>query len=190
MDFARYAAPILVAVLQGLVFLWLRKRAATEEARIEAGCTTFPPILELRILMSIAAIVLVALVVLSCLSLRRPEQRWVPYIFLGFLALVPFGYPPALTLEVDGIGSRNWFGYEKKIRWEEVASLHYNIGNRQFTVRGIDGCKITHAFNADGAMFRNEIQKRTRLSMKVARPGIWNEVQYEEIDVVHLDQRP
>jgi hypothetical protein len=32
----------------------------------------------------------------------------------------------------NGIGSRSWFGREKKIRWEDVASLHFNLGNRFF----------------------------------------------------------
>jgi len=44
-------------------------------------------------------------------------------------------YPPVLTIEVDGIGSRTWFGSEKKIHWEDIASLHYNTGNNQVSVR-------------------------------------------------------
>jgi hypothetical protein len=54
-----------------------------------------------------------------------------------------------LSIEVDGIGSRSWLGREKKIRWEDVASLRYNTGNRLFTICAKNGCKITHAgFNA------------------------------------------
>ena len=88
---------------------------------------------------------------------------------------------------MDGIGSRSWLGREKKIRWEDVTSLRYNTGNRQFTVCANDGRKITHAgFNAEPGLFQNEIQKRTRLPMKLTRPGTWKaetiEVPYEEVE--------
>jgi hypothetical protein len=96
----------------------------------------------------------------------------VPYLFLGFTTLVLLGYPPVLTIEVEGVGSRTWFGKEKKFRWEEIASLHYNLGNRYFTVRATDGRKITHSgFNADPKLFRAEIQRRTHLPVKVSEPG-------------------
>jgi hypothetical protein len=86
---------------------------------------------------------------------------------------------------VDGIGSRSWFGREKKIHWHDVASLHLNLGNRQFAVRANDGRKITHAgFNADPVRFQAEVQSRTRLPMKITKPGTWKsetfEVPYEE----------
>jgi len=62
-------------------------------------------------------------------------------------------------------------GREKKIRWEDVTSLRYNTGNKQFTVCANDGRKITHAgFNAEPGLFQNEIQKRTRLPLKLTRP--------------------
>jgi len=102
-------------------------------------------------------------------------------------------YPPVLTIEVEGIGSHTWFGSEKKIRWEDVASLHYNTGNNQFSVRDNRGRKITHGgFNVDGAMFLNEIRERTRLPLKIARPGTWKtetfEVPYEEMEA-DLDEQ-
>src|SRR5947199_239153 len=81
----------------------------------------------------------------------------------------------------------SWMGREKNIRWEDVASLRYNTGNKQFTVCANDGRKITHAgFNAEPGLFQHEIQKRTRLAMKITRPGTWNsetiEVPYEEVE--------
>jgi hypothetical protein len=102
-------------------------------------------------------------------------------------------YPPVLTIEVDGIGSRTWFGSEKKIRWEDIASLHYNTGNNQVSVRDNSSRKITHGgFNVDGEMFLNEIRERTRLPLKIAQPGTWKtetiEVPYEEIEA-DLDER-
>jgi len=125
----------------------------------------------------------------SSYSVHKPEERWVPYLFLVFLALVPLMVPPVLTIEVDGIGSRTWFGSEKKIRWEDVAGLHFNTGNRQFTVGANDGRQITHAgFNADPSLFHAEVLRRTRLPVKITRPGTWKsetfEVPYEEFEAV------
>ena len=99
--------------------------------------------------------------------------------------LTLFIYPPVLSIELDGIGSRSWSGREKKIRWEDIASLRYNTGNRQFTVCANDGRKITHAgFNVEPGQFQHEIRTRTRLPLKIARPGTWKvetfEVPYEE----------
>jgi hypothetical protein len=89
--------------------------------------------------------------------------------------------------KVDGVGSRSWLGGEKKIRWEDIASLRYNTGNKQFTVCANDGRKITHSgFNAEPGLFQHEIQKRTRFAVKVTRPGTWKaetfEVPYEEVE--------
>ena len=139
----------------------------------------------MRIVMPMIAILFAAMVVLSAIFLRELRNWWVPYLFLAFAVLPIFAYPPVLTIEIDSITCRTWFGAENKIRWEDIASLHYNIGNNQFTVRSKDGRKITHAgFNADGELFRQEIQKRTRLPLKVAQPGLVKaqviEVPYEE----------
>jgi hypothetical protein len=90
-----------------------------------------------------------------------------------------------LTIDVPGIESRPWFGTETKIFWEEIASLHYNEGNKQLTVRSRDGRKISHGgFNVDGSTFLAQIRERTRLPLKIARPGIWKtktaELPYED----------
>jgi hypothetical protein len=133
------------------------------------------------------AILFAALAVVSVALLHKPGSWWTPYLFLGFLILVLLSYPPLLTIEVDGVGCRTWFGKEKKLRWEDISSLHYNAGNRYFTVRALDGRKITHSgFNADAKVFREEIQRRTRLPVAVAQPGLWKtetvEVQYEQVE--------
>jgi hypothetical protein len=88
---------------------------------------------------------------------------------------------------MDGLGSRSWFGREKKIRREDVASLHLNLGSRQFTVRANDGRKISHAgFNADPERFQAEIHRRTRLPLKITEPGTWKSktfvLPYEEVE--------
>lgn len=175
----------LIAVVLALVFAWLWRSAASEKAKVEFGRKIFPPTRAIRMFRLVAGLVFTALVIWSFHAARKPEEWWVPYLFLGFLSLVAFVCPPVLSIEVDGIASRTWFGREKKIRWEDIASLHYNTGNKQFTVRDNGGGKITHTgFNADPSTFQNEVRKRTRLPMKVARPGTWKtetvEVPYEE----------
>ena len=81
--------------------------------------------------------------------------------------------PPVLTIDVDGIMSRTWFGHEKKIRWEDIAGLDYNFGNKYFTVRDRNGLKIVHSvFHAEGPLFKNRVRERTRLPLKVTRPGV------------------
>jgi hypothetical protein len=125
---------------------------------------------------------------------RKPDEWWVPYLFLGFTLLVVLAYPPLLTIEVDGVESRNWRGTVKKIRWEEIASLHYNSGNNQFTVRDKQRRQITHAvFNVDPEEFRVEIQRKTRLPLQFAEPGIWRtkttEIPYFDEDEATYDNR-
>lgn len=51
-----------------------------------------------------------------------------------------------------------WVG-KKKIRWEDVGSLQYNNGNKQFTVIARDGRKITHGgFNVEPGQFQHDIR--------------------------------
>jgi Bacterial PH domain len=177
---------VLTAAVLALVLRWLWKSSSIEKAREESGRKIFPPTRAIRIVMPLTAVLFTAMVILSSMFLREPRNWWVPYFFLGFALLPIFAYPPVLTIEVDGVASRAWFGREKKIRWEEIASLHYNTGNKQFTVRASDGRKITHGgFNADANLFRQEIQRRTRLPLKVAQPGVLKaqtvEVPYQEV---------
>jgi hypothetical protein len=176
---------LLTAALLAIVFRWLWKSSQAGKAKDEAGRKIFPPTRAIQILTVLCGFVFTALVVASSLAMRKPNEWWVPFLFLGFLAMVPFMYPAVLTVDVDGVASCTWFGSEKKIRWEDVISLHYNTGNNLFTVRSNDGRKITHAgFNADPDQFQKEIQSRTRLPLKIAQPGTWKtetiEVPYEE----------
>jgi len=176
---------VLTAALLAIVLRWLWKASTTEKARAESGRTIFPPTRAIRIVMPFTAMLFAAMVVFSSIFLREPRNWWVPYFFLAFALLPIVAYPPVLTIEVDGVASRTWFGREKKIRWEDVDSLHYNTGNKQFTVRSKDGRKITHGgYNADSALFRREIQKRTRLPLKIAQPGI---VKAQVIEVPYVE---
>jgi len=178
---------LFMVVVIGIVFRWLWKSSFSERASIEAGRTVFPPTRAIRILVVFLGVAFATLFVWSWYSVRKPDEWWVPYLFLGFLALSLFIYPPVLSIEVDGIGSRSWFRGEKKIRWEDVTSLRYNTGNRQFVVCANDGRKITHGgFNVEPGLFQNAIQTRTRLPMKLTLPGTWKtqtiEVPYEEVE--------
>jgi len=178
---------LFIVVVIGIVFGWLWKSSFNERASIEAGRTVFPPTRTVRILVVFLGVAFATLFLWSWYSARKPDEWWVPYLFLGFLALSLLIYPPVLSLELDGIGSRSWWGGEKKIRWEDVASLRYNTGNRQFVVSATDGRKITHGgFNVEPGQFQEEIRARTRLPLKLTRPGTWKtetiEVPYEEVE--------
>jgi len=178
---------LLTAAVLAVVLRWLWNSSTIEQSKFEAGRQLFPPTRSMRALTLSGGVVFTALFVWSQLTLRQPAEWWVPDLFLGFLALVLFAYPPVLSIEVDGISSRSWFGREKKIRWEDVASLHFNSGNRQFTVRANDGRQISHAgFNADPGLFQAEVLGRTRLPLKITQPGTWKsetfDVPYEEFE--------
>lgn len=177
----------LVVVVIGIVFRWLWKSSANERARLEAGCTLFPPTRAIRILAVSCGVVFTFLFVFSWFAVKKNDGLWVPYVFLGLVVLSMFMCPPVLSIGVDAIRSRSWLGREKKIRWEEVTGLSYNVGNKAFTVFGNDGVKISHVgFNAEPGLFQHEIQKRTRLPIKVTRPGTWKsetvEVPYKEVE--------
>lgn len=175
----------LIGVVLALVFAWLWRSAANEKVTVEPDRKIFPPTRAIRIVVFLGGIVFTALTIFSFVMARKPQEWWVPYLFMGFVLLAVFAYPPVLSIEVDGVASRAWFGREKKIRWEDIASLHFNSQSKQFTVRGRDGSKISHAgFNADPQTFQNEVWRRGRLPLKVAQPGVWKtktvEVSYPE----------
>jgi len=176
---------VLTAALLALILNWLWRSSRAGKAKEEAGRKIFGPTRGIQVVTVLCGVLFTALVVGSAIALRKPSDWWVPFLFMAFLVLVPFMYPPVLTIDVDGVSSRAWYGSEKKIRWEDVANLHYNTGNKQFTIRTKDSSKITHAgYNADPDGFQKEIQRRTRLPLRIAQPGTWKvetiEVPYEE----------
>jgi hypothetical protein len=146
-------------VVIGVVCRWLWKSSLNEHAGVEAGRANFPPTRAIRILVVFVGVAFTSLFLWSWFAVRKPDEWWVPYLFLGFLALSLCIYPPVLSIEMDGFGSRSWLGHEKKIRWEDVISLRYNTGNKQFTVCANDGREITHAgFNPNLACFRTRFR--------------------------------
>jgi hypothetical protein len=172
---------LLTLAVIAAVFRWLWTSALSERANVDAGRTIFPPTRAIRILLIVCGVAFTGLFLLSWFAIHKPNEWWVPYLFLGFLPLVLFGYPPVLSIEVEGVGSRVWWRREKKtIRWEDVAGLQFNTGNKQFVVRAKDGRKITHAgFNVDQGQFVHDVQERTRLPLKVTKPGTWTSETYE-----------
>jgi hypothetical protein len=178
---------LLILAVIAFVFRWFWKSSLNERAGVEAGRMVFPPTRAIRVLIVLLGVAFTSFFLWSWFAVRKPDEWWVPYLFLGFLVLTLFIYPPVLSIEVDGIVSRSWLGREKKIRWEDIAGLRYNTGNKQFTVCSNDGRKINHfGFNAEPALFQHEVHKRTRLPMKVTKPGTWKaetfEVPYQEVE--------
>jgi Bacterial PH domain len=155
-----------------MVFRWLWKRSSKTKATIESGRVNFPPIQEIRMLAAFIAMTIAALLIWSSLPLQ-PSEWWLPCTCLALLVGVPFMIPPVLTIDVHGIVSRTWFGHQKIIRWENVASLHFNTGSKNFTVRDRDGRKIVHtAFHAGESLFSEKVRARTRQPMKVTDSGL------------------
>jgi len=172
---------LLTLLTVAVVFRWLRTSSLTERANVEPGRTFFPPTSATRILTVVGCVGFTVLFLCFWLALHNPDEWWVPYLFLGFLPLMLFGSPPVLSIEVLGIGSHAWWRREKQmIPWEDVASLHFNTGNKQFIARAKGGRKITHAgFNAEQGQFMHDVQERTHPPMKVTKPGTWKSETYE-----------
>jgi hypothetical protein len=184
---------LLLSLVVAVVLGWLYIASLTGRARVAAGHTIFPPTRAMRILIVVVGVAFMSLFLLSWFALRKPDEWWVPYLFLGFLALDLCAYPPVLTIGVEAVGSRAWWQRERKmIRWEDVGRLDYNTGSKQFVVRAKDGRKITHSgFQVEQELFVHEVRRRTRLPMNVTKPGTWKsltlEVPYEEIGAGAVD---
>src|SRR5690242_3101027 len=103
---------LLMLVVFAVVFRWLWISSLTERADVEAGRTIFPPTRAIRILIFVVGVAFASLFLLSWFALRKPDEWWVPYLFLGFLALALFVYPSVLSIEMEGIGSRAWWRRE------------------------------------------------------------------------------
>src|SRR5260221_7559151 len=101
---------LLTAAVLAIVLRWLWNSSNIEQGKFEAGRQLFPTTRAVRILSLFGGIFFVTLFVWSRLALRELAEWWVSYLFLGFLALFLLVYPPVLSIDVDGIGSRSWFG--------------------------------------------------------------------------------
>jgi hypothetical protein len=85
-----------------------------------------------------------------------------------------FVFSPSLRISTDGVHQDGWGPFNKKITWEEIVDLELNTGDGAFTVKAKGGRKIKHtAVHAARDRFAAMIQKRTKLPMTIATPGIW-----------------
>src|SRR5215470_1209860 len=165
--------PLLLLVVHGYVFLWLRKWKPTPKSEFASGRTTFSPSSEIRFFFIVLTAMVAGLLVWCSISLE-PREWWLPYACLGILLLMPFLCPKVLTIAVEGIESRTLLGSVKRIRWEKVSALEYNTGNKYFTVLDKNGLKIVHTFfHVDGNLFQTLVRERTRLPTKVTLRGFW-----------------
>jgi Bacterial PH domain len=163
----------LIAITLTLTLRWLWRTSASSKAQVESASYVFPPTRAVRFLLILFGALFATFVIISLHFIDTRGGLIAACFFLGFLLLVILSFPPVLRIEVDGVSSRSWYGREKKLRWEDIASLHYNLGNKYFTVRTAGGGKITHSgFNADARFFRNEVQRRTHLPIQVRQPGL------------------
>jgi hypothetical protein len=115
---------LLTVAVVTIVLRWLWKSSIFEPAKFEAGRHLFPPTRLMRILTLVGGVFFTVLFVWSRLALRQPAEWWVPWLFLGFVALALFAYPPVLSIEVDGIGSHSLFGAGGPLKNSEQTLLH------------------------------------------------------------------
>jgi len=99
---------VFIVVVIGVVFRWLWRSSLNERASVEAGRTLFPPTRAIRSLTVFLGVAFTSAFLWSWFAVRKPDEWWVPYLFLGFLALDLCIYPPVLSIEADVIGSRSW----------------------------------------------------------------------------------
>ena len=97
---------VLIIVVIGVVSRWLWRSSLNERASVEAGRTVFPPTRAIRSLAVFLGVAFTSLFLWSWFAVRKPDEWWVPYLFLGFLALNLCIYPPVLSIEVDGVKAR------------------------------------------------------------------------------------
>ncbi len=163
----------LTAIVIAIVVRWLYGAAAKEKPGFETGLTKFGPSKAIKGLMGICVVGFGAAAIASAYALRGKADWWVPLIFVGFALLGAFGMPPVITIDDRGVTSTHWFGKSTCIAWNEITSLEYNIANKTFTVRS-KSSKIQHTgFHIGSQQFRDQVQHRTKLPMKMKSPGTW-----------------
>ena len=106
---------LLIVVVIGVVFRWLWRSSLNERASVEAGRTVFPATRAIRIFAVFIGVAFISLFLWSWFAVRKPDEWWVPYLFLGFLA-IPLGiYPPVLSIEVDGVDVHERMGWVRAL---------------------------------------------------------------------------
>ncbi len=174
----------LTAIVIAIVLRWLYGAAAKEKPGFESGLTKFAPSKAVKALMGICVVGFGAAAIASAYALSGKPGWWASLLFLGFALLGAVGMPPVITIDDRGVTSTHWFGKTTCIPWNEITSLEYNIANKTFTVRS-KSSKIQHTgFHIGSQQFRDAVQRRTKLPMKMKSPGTWRsnvtEIPYTE----------
>ena len=75
---------VLIIAVVGVVSRWLWRSSLNERASVEAGCTVFPPTRAIRSLAVFLGVAFTFLFLWSWFAVRKPDEWWVTYLFLGF----------------------------------------------------------------------------------------------------------
>lgn len=89
-----------------------------------------------------------------------------------------------IRISQDGVHYESWRWLRRFIRWEDIVELEHNTGNNAITVRGRDGKRIVHQLRAAPEDFKRMVQRKTKLPLTIATPGVWKvnktQVPYQE----------
>ena len=166
-NYVRLAVPFVVLIVHAVWFLWLRTRQKARKATIGPGQMIFEPMQEVRGWFLLTA-ALVMLFLVWCLISSEPREQWLVYIWAALLVALAWLYPRTLIIDTQAVISRNWFGGEKTMRWEEVTELHYALDKNRLTLRDGENSRIVHRlFHPEPLLFRNTVRERTRLPLKI-----------------------
>ena len=144
---------------------WLVRSAQRAKARVEPDRVVFGAAPVLVVTMRGVALIAFGAAGYFYLSAAwRSEPWWVGAILIAFGVLAIFAVPATITLSIDAIRSRYWWGRAREIRWSDVTEVRLVTGKRQLViVVGSDGARITHTeYNVDRARFLAEVRARTR----------------------------
>ena len=167
LKYVRLVVPLLVVMVHAAWFLWLRTRPKARKATIEPGQMIFEPMQEVRSVFLLTA-VLVMVFLVWCLISCEPREQWLVYICVALLLALGWLYPRTLIIDTQTVISRNWFGREKTMRWEEVTVLHYAMDKNSLTLQDKKNRRIVHhLFHPEPLLFRNTVRARTRLPLRI-----------------------
>ena len=167
LNYLRLVVPLLVLIVHAAWSLWLRTRPKARKATIEPGQMIFQPVQEVRSFFLLTAVLLMLFLV-WCLISCEPTEQWLVYICVALLVALGWLYPRTLIIETQAVISRNWFGQEKTMRWEDVTELDYAMDKNSLTLMDRENRRIVHhLIHPEPLLFRNTVRERTRLPLKI-----------------------
>jgi hypothetical protein len=168
---SQFLARALTAVLVPLFLGWLMRRSAQQSAEQVGGALIFRGSSSTKVMLW-STIVGFSIAAVATLFVARSGDWWLTPLFLGFVMLGAFGFPPVLTVAEGSVSSAAWYR-SVSLPWGEVVRLEYTPGNRTFVVVGASGRKIhCTGYHAGSAAFRVEVLRRTGLPLVVKTPGL------------------